>query len=268
MVSPRGMLEPWAFNHRRWLKRAAWTGYQKRDLASAAAVHVTSEAEAESVRQLGVMTPLAVISNGVDVPVVLPTPIPGARRRALFLSRIHPKKGLPTLIEAWRRLSPAGWELAIAGTDELGHRAEIEKLVRDGGLSDVVVFLGPIPTEETLNLYRTADLFVLPTYSENFGLVVAEALSAGVPVLTTTGAPWAVLETEQCGWWVPPDVESISAALAEATSLTPLQRTAMGKRGRRYVADALGWTEIGAQMAAVYSWLVGTGERPSTVHVS
>ena len=117
------------------------------------------------------------------------------------------------LIEAWVRLRPEGWRLRIAGPDEAGHRAEIEALVIRHRLAGVVSFLGPVEGKAKTDAYRTADLFILPTHSENFGMVVAEALSYGVPVLTTHGAPWSELETERCGWWVEPTVDGILSGL-------------------------------------------------------
>lgn len=265
VVSPRGMLEPWALAQKRWKKQAAWALYQRADLAQAVAIHATSAAEAESVRAAGIRAPVAIVPNGVSVPDALPPRRTGSVRRALFLSRIHPVKGLPLLVEAWDRVRPAGWELVIAGPDEGGHRAKVEALVQGSGVSDAVRFVGPVSDADKWALYRTADLVVLPTHSENFGLVIAEALGAGVPVLTTTGAPWRALEQEQCGWWVAPAAEAIAEALSAATSLPRSSLDEMGDRGRAVVARDFGWASVAVQMCAIYAWLLGEGERPDTV---
>ena len=229
-------------------------------------LHATSEAEVESIRRLGIRTPVALVPNGVDVPEVLPTRNRGETRRALFLSRLHPKKGLPLLVEAWARVRPAGWELVLAGPDDgSGHRAHVEALVGAAGLADIVSFTGTVSDADKWTLYRTADLFVLPTHSENFGLVVAEALGAGVPVLTTTGAPWRELVALGCGWQADITVDFIAAALAQATQ-TPRDRLdEMGVRGQTLVRSRYGWDGVAGQMKAVYEWIDQRGDPPPAV---
>ena len=265
VVSVRGMLEPWARNHRRALKTAAWWAFQHRDLAQAAVLHATAPSEAETLRRHGLRAPIAMISNGVAVPDEQPRAAPSERHRALFLSRIHPKKGLPMLLDAWAAVRPEGWDLVVVGPDEGGHRAELEAQAARLGLAEVS-FQDPVADADKWALYASADLFVLPTYSENFGLVVAEALAAGVPVITTTGAPWADLARVGCGWWVAPDGRALAEALRAATALPDAERAAMGARGRAHVAETYGWDRIARQMAEVYGWALGRGAMPSFVH--
>ena len=260
VVSTRGMLEPWARNHHRWRKSAAWHAFQRRHLQRAAVLHATADAEADSLRAIGLTQPIAVIPNGVSLPTATATHS-GAPRRALFLSRVHPKKGLPLLLDAWADVRPAGWELVIAGPDESGHRAELEAQVARLGL-DAVRFVGSVPDDQKWALYRSAHLFVLPTYSENFGVVVAEALASGVPVLTTTGAPWEEIESHGSGWWVDPSARPVRDALADAVSRTDGERRAMGLRGRALVAARYDWGAIAAQMLEVYEWALGRRPLP------
>ena len=262
VVSARGMLEPWARRHRRLKKALAWWAYQRRDLASAAVLHATAASEAENLRELGLRAPIAVIPNGVEVPE---TPadlagLSGRARRALFLSRVHPKKGLPLLLDAWAEVRPAGWELVVVGPDEGGHRAELAAQAARLEIAEVR-FEEAVPDAAKWDLYRGADLFVLPTHSENFGVVVAEALAAGVPALTTVGAPWRELRDHECGWWTEVGVRPIAEALRDATSRSDAERAAMGARGRALVAERYGWDGIAAQMRDVYEWALG--QRPS-----
>lgn len=269
IISPRGMLEPWALRQKAWKKTLAWHAYQFRDIRSAAVIHATAAQEAHNIRELGIASPIAVIPNGVDVPplgrVQNESSGPRQTRTALFLSRLHPKKGLPNLIHAWAALRPAGWRLVIAGPDDNGHRGKIEQMVRNSRLDDVVTFAGPAYGDDKAALYGEADLFVLPTHSENFGVVVAEALAWQVPVITTRGAPWQALETQRCGWWTEIGVDPLVEALREATSLSDEQREEMGARGRALVECEYSWPRIAEQMIEVYRWVLGDGPKPDCV---
>lgn len=269
VVSTKGMASTWALGNGHLKKRLAWVLYQRGVLAGATLVQATAADEADDIARLGLGSTVAVVRHGIDLASLgrrheRPD---GAPREALFLSRVHPKKGLPLLIEAWARVQPAGWHLTIAGPDEGGHRAEVEALVWARGLADVVHFVGPVEGAVKQSLWDAADLFVLPTHSENFGLVIAEALAHGVPVLTTTGAPWAVLESEHCGWWVDVSVEALAEALARATSLLDTERQAMGDRGRAYAERELRWDRAADEMLAAYRWILGDGPRPAFVTV-
>jgi len=261
MVSTRGMLEPWAVNHKRFKKRLAWFMYQRRDLQCATGLHTTADSEGAHIERLRLDVPVHVIPNGVDVPdqsrplgAALKTP-----RTALFLGRVYPVKGLPMLVEAWARVRPADWRLIIAGPDEAGHRNVVEGAVSAAGLSEVVSFAGPLHGDEKREALLNAELFVLPTHSESFGMAIAEALAHGLPVLTTTGAPWPQLSTAGCGWQVEPTVDGIAGGLLRATSHDQAQLFAMGALGRRLVSAEFGWDQVARRMAAAYAALGSPG---------
>jgi glycosyltransferase involved in cell wall biosynthesis len=257
VVSMRGMLEPWAMRHRRWKKQLAWTLYQARDLRTAALLHATAEIEAENARALGLRGPFCTIANGVDLPAgVTPRPAENGRRTALFVSRIHPKKGLPMLLAAWAKLRPPGWQLEIAGPDEGGHAAELAAQIEALSLGGEVRLLGPVYDDKKRALFEAADLFVLPTHSENFGIAIAEALAYEVPVLTTRGAPWELLETHRCGWWVEPTESAILQGLRTATETPDDIRREMGRRGAVMVAERFDWGSIAVQFQRQYAALV------------
>lgn len=268
VIQPRGMLEPWALAYRSWKKRLALLLYQWRDLVSAVLLVATAEQEAENFRKLGLRQPIAVIPNGTDLPEWRDRAYPkGSPRTMLFLSRIHQKKGLLELVQAWKTIKPIGWKMVIAGPDEGGHQKIVEAAIRQAGLQDDFTFAGSVYGDEKEALYRSADLFVLPTFSENFGLVVAEALACGVPVITTKGAPWQGLLTHRCGWWIDIGVEPLAAALREAMNLPPDTLRDMGQRGRTYVEQNFGWPGIAEQMLSVYRWVLGQGEQPDCVRL-
>ena len=259
VVSTRGMLEPWAMNHKWVKKRLAWWMYQRRDLKRAACHHATAEMEAAGVRQLGLGVPVRVIPNGVDLPRD-GAKAAGAgddrRKTALFLGRIYPVKGLPMLVDAWARVRPSGWNLRIAGPDEAGHRAEVEKAVTSAGMNDVISFSGPLDGEQKEEALSRADLFILPSHSESFGMAVGEALAHGLPVLTTTAVPWPMLPASGCGWRVEPTVDGIAAGLRQATSTDATTLRAMGTKGRALVAAEFGWDRVAQQFVRLYEDLV------------
>jgi glycosyltransferase involved in cell wall biosynthesis len=261
VVSTRGMLEPWAFRHKGLKKWLAWRLYQRRDLQRAQLVHTTAAQEAGNLEGFGLGVPVCTIPNGVDLPDIEPgkaaarkAPDAG-QRTALFLGRIYPVKGLPMLVEAWARVRPQGWRLQIAGPDEAGHRAEVERAVSVAGLNGVVSFLGPIEGEAKSGAYFNADLFMLPSYSESFGMAAGEALAHGLPVLTTKGTPWSELTERDCGWSVDPTVEGIAQGLQEATSQDPATLRAMGAKGRAWVAAEFRWDAVAHQFLAAYEHL-------------
>ena len=260
VVSTRGMLEPWAISHKGLKKKIAWRLYQRRDLKQAHCHIVSGEAEARSLQDLGLGVPIAIIPNGVDVPEERPFSVPesekafrnGRKRTALFLGRIYPIKGLPMLIEAWARVRPDGWHLRIAGPDEAGHQKQVERSVSAAGLGEVVSFTGPIEPQMRTSAFRDADLFVLPTHSESFGMVVAEALAHGVPVLTTTAAPWSILREGGCGWWVHATVDGIADGLRQATRLNSEKLRSMGAKGRALVNAKFSWKHVADLMLLTY----------------
>jgi len=259
VISPRGMLEPWPLQQNRFTKRLALALWERRNLDSAALLHATAEMEAQNFRRLGLSNPVAIIPNGLDSPSPLPGPRPSTRR-VLFLSRLHPKKGADLLLRAWARLGSrrSGWHLALAGPDENGYQAVLSAEAGRLGLGDTVQFLGPVYGDAKWDLIRSADLFVLPSHSENFGNVVVEALSQSVPVIATHGTPWRDLAEKGCGWWVPTSESALAEALAEALALGPNGLAAMGGKGEAWSRSTFSAGAVAATMLRHYQDLLDT----------
>jgi glycosyltransferase involved in cell wall biosynthesis len=254
IIAPRGMLEPWALSFRPWRKVIAWNLWQKNRILRADLIHATSQIEAESFMKLNLGKPVVVLPNGTHLPDQQPNRnLPADRkRRLLFMSRIHPKKGLINLVQAFKEVNPKGWELVIAGYDEINHQIEVERAVVSAGLSDSVRFLGPVGNEEKWQVLADSDIFVLPTFSENFGIVVAEALASGLPVITTNQTPWTDLIESDCGWMVDPAVPELAGAIEEATKMTDEGRREMGFRGRNLIKQKYTWKTIAIKALEVY----------------
>lgn len=201
---------------------------------------------------------IVVIPNGVEVGKVLKAHNVNDHRRTrtvLFLGRLHPLKGLDLLISAWKLVAPdyPAWQLQIVGPDEQGMLVGLRDQVRRLDLEQQINFGDPVYGVQKTSLMGGADLFVLPTRSENFGIVVAEALAYGVPVICTKGAPWQELVKNHCGWWVDIGVVPLAEALKEAMSLTDEERWALGENGRSLVEAKYRWDKAAQAMTAVYS---------------
>ena len=255
--SPHGMLTPWAMNNR-WLKKhLAWWLYQRWDLARADLLHVTAESEVEDVRRMGLKNRVVVAPLGVNVDDRLECVERGdGKKTLLFVSRVQKKKGLENLVRAWAQLTleiKRKWIVRIVGPDQEGHTAELMALCDELGCSSDFEFVGPKYGDELQREYASADLFVLPTHSENFGSVVIEALAHSVPVITTKGAPWQELEARGCGWWIDIGVEPLAKVLKEAIATPDEKRREMGLRGRKLVEEKYIWAVVTEKILCGYN---------------
>lgn len=279
LVSPHGMLDPWALANARWKKRLAAVLYERKHLRHAACLHALCASEAHSMRTYGLTNPIAIIPNGIELPdidhgdtaaQVLPG-LPEDKRVLLFLGRLHPKKGLPALLRAWsilsRKKAPdlGNWRLAIAGWDQGGHRAELEVLAMEESIGDAALFLGPKFGRDKEALLRRADAFVLPSQSEGLPMAVLEAWAYRLPVLMTeacnlpegfdAGAA-ARIDLEPA-----PMAEALGAFLAQSDDV---HRT-MGAKGRALVKERFIWEKACESLYAVYRWVLGGGAPPPCV---
>ena len=272
VLAPRGMLSPGALRISRFKKWFFWRLLQRPAIRHLACFHATSELEAQELMAFGAKwkldVPIAIVPNGVDIPDFLPRPPRGGAHTLLYLGRIHPKKGLDVLIRAWSQIAEErpDWRLQIVGPDERGHADELKRLVQHLRAPRVAIE-GPRYGPDKLSTYRSADIFVLPSRAENFGVTVVEALAAEIPVIATKSTPWQALEEQGCGWWIDEGIESLAAALRTSTGLAHQARAQMGAAGRSYVSRTFRWDSIGRDMAGVYEWLLKRGPLPPFVRL-
>lgn len=269
VMSPRGMLCKWSLGQRKYRKKIFGLLAQKGVIFKVDCMHVTAESEYEDVRNFGFSGPIAVIPNGVDIPEERSCGRgDGYIKKIIFLGRIHKKKGIEKLLEVWDRINNLheDWVLEICGPGDGSYvkniRSSIESM--EGGR---VSYRPPVYGEEKSRYYQSADLFVLPTESENFGVAVAEALAHGVPVIVTKSAPWPGIEMNECGWWVDNSVDAIEYAMHQAMGLPIRTLKEMGKSGRAWMVKDFGWEGICERMKGTYEWLLSGKEKPGWIVV-
>ena len=260
VISPRGMLDPWALSVKKWKKRIALSLYQRNDLKCAVAFHVTAQEELLHVRAAGFDQPCIVAPNAVDLPERMPIRnVDDRDKTAIFLSRLHPGKGLLSLAEAWSKIRPKGWRMKVVGPDSYGHKKKVLEALTRFGVEDQWQFVDALDDGRKWEAYRSADLLVHPSVSENFGITIAEGLAAELPVICTKGTPWSVIEERKCGWWIDVGVEPLAAALEDAMALSDSKRFEMGTRGRRLIDEKYTWNSIVNLMKTGYNEVLGSG---------
>ena len=267
IFSPHGTLAPWAMNHSRWKKRIFWRLGQELALTKASCFHASSEGEYEAIRSLGYRQPVALIPFGVDIPELEVFDATESPKALLFFARLHPAKGIELLISVWSRIQHdfPDWILRIAGPEDYpGYQDKIERLAESASCTRIE-FLGPVFGTDKDRLLQGASLYVLPTHTENFGITVAEALAAETPAIVTKGAPWDGLVLHHCGWWIDRTERTVEQALREAMALPELEREAMGRRGRAWIAREFSWNTLGTQLASTYDWMLGKIQKPDWI---
>ncbi len=263
VISPRGTLEPWAYAHNGWKKKIAMFLYEKSNLNKANCILATADAEAMNIRKLFPDVPIAVIPNGIDLneyPLRSDDTIDRINKDILFLSRINPKKGVDMLISVWAKIHDQypEWKVKIVGPcDDEKYLESLKKQIANYNLGNCISLHEPVYGEEKYRLYSHSSLFVLPTYSENFGMVVAEAMSCGLPVITTTGAPWECLRQHKLGWWIEPEENQLEEALKDALDSGDARLVEMGKRASYYVKQTYDSKEVSKMMVEVFEWILG-----------
>lgn len=259
VLSPHGMLEPWIISRHYWTKKVpALLLYQKAAVVKADCIHATAESEKENILKLGYNNKIEVVANGIDVDGIVMKNNWEKKKNILFLSRVHVKKGIEFLFEAVSMLKEQmhAYTINIAGEGDAEYIVSLKNKAKSLGIENMINFCGGVYGEKKWKLFREADVFVLPTYSENFGIVVGEALACGTPVITTKGTPWEELNTEHCGWWTEISSEAIKEALLNFLKLSVDELKEMGENGRKLVENKYSTKKIAVDMFTLYNKLL------------
>jgi glycosyltransferase involved in cell wall biosynthesis len=274
IVSTRNGLDPWMFNIKRQKKFLGYTIYVRRILEQSNCIHVTSRLELEGCNRLGLKGPYTIIQNGINSHDYSKLPdtrlaekmFPQLKGKlvVLFLSRLSPQKGLDMLIPVWGHISKQFPQaiLVIAGTDYDEYRDFVIDLIKRGGSPDTITILGPVYGKNKMSLLARSDIFVLPSYSENFGNAIAEALGCATPVITTQATPWENINKWDCGRWVPVNGKAIQNSIIEMLSKSEQERKAMGKRGRELILSKYTWRIAASKLISVYKAMLSDNPIP------
>ncbi|MBS7695928.1 MULTISPECIES: glycosyltransferase [unclassified Chelatococcus] len=280
IVSPHGMLDPWALANSGWKKEIATRLYERAHLTNAACIHALCDAELEAIRAFGLRNPVCVIRNGVTAPTSRPAERPAWRAALpadahvlLFLGRLTPKKGLTNLIRAWSAFKEragtraSSWHLALAGWGADSYVTGLRSLAAHLGLDASVHFIGPQHDAAKEATFYACDAFVLPSVSEGLPMAILEAWQHGLPVLMTPQCNLPEGVSHGAAIAVMPDVDSLTASLVDLAAWPPARLAAMGDAGRKLAVEHFSWPAVAKEFSAVYRWICTDGDRPDCIDV-
>tara|TARA_B110001469_G_scaffold117373_1_gene123285 strand:- start:4183 stop:5337 length:1155 start_codon:yes stop_codon:yes gene_type:complete len=273
IVSPRGMLDPWAVQNSGLKKKLVGHLFEYRFLRDVTCFHALNESEAKSIREFGLKQPICIIPNGTDLPVKNSRkPCGDGLKRMLFIGRIHPKKGISNLIKAWGLLLKEQpelkqeWRLTIAGWEDGDYLAGYSSEAAVADCADSIEWPGSVYGEAKHELLSTSDAFVLPSFSEGLPMSVVEAWSYGLPVVMTPQCNLPEGFEYEAAVEIESTLEGTMAGLRVILDMNDAEREAMGRNGRSLVESHFTWDMQVKKMQSVYQWLVGEEGVPSCVN--
>ena len=264
--APRGTMSAKALSRSSWKKSIVKILGQNLALKQTNCFHVTAEHEYMDVKKLFLSHPISIIPNGVDIPSLINDEKKNKHRTLLFLGRIHPIKGIENLINAWGELEIhfKDWKLDILGIGNKEYLDKLIKLIRKKGLQRVVI-KDPVYGADKHVIYQKANLYVLPSFSENFGMTVAESLANATPVITTNATPWKDLDIKNAGWCIDVGVKELKEVLEEALVKSTYDLSQMGVNGREWMKMNYSWDSIADEMVNTYKWILNKAEQPKCI---
>ena len=268
IITPHGMLYPQALARSSWKKNLLMYLYFDKDIRKADCIHVTCMQEMIYYRDLGYKNPVAVIANPAPIPDYIDEIKPQREKRRIgFLGRLHPRKHVKGLIEAWASLGKEtqNAELFIMGKGDDVYEAYLRELVTTLGLTNVI-FAGFVSGRDKFDKLATLTALFVPSDFENFGMIITESLIVKTPVMASLGTPWEELTSHHCGWWVNNDIQTLAQTIDKALSLSEEEREAMGERGKQLVLEKFSDMQVATQMKQLYEWILYGGTKPEFVY--
>ena len=267
VLSPRGTMSNEALKFSKIKKLIFYILFQRSILKKVDLIHVTSFKELKEVRDFGLTQPVTIIPNGIDIHKIKYKK-DHKIFKLIYLGRIHPKKGIENAIKAWSAVANyfPNWVFEIAGQGEKRYEKKIQNIISKSN-SKTVKFVGPIYGKEKIKFIQTADVLIMPSYNENFGMVAAEALSNNTPVICGKNTPWSDVTKVNCGWHIPNDFKSIEETFLDVFSRSKTDLLKKGKNGRLWMKKDFSWNEIAKKMIVSYEWLLSNKNKPDWIHL-
>lgn len=272
IIEPHGMLDPWAVHNSEWKKRIVGHLFEYSNLRSADCIHALCESEYESIRKFGLKNPVAIIPNGVTLPLNPKYKRNQEKKTLIYIGRIHPKKGLKEMIlglamvKAQNPILLESWEIHIAGWDQNGHLNELRHIVDTYKLTNAVKFIGPLYGDAKERALCQANAFILPSFSEGLPMSVLEAWAYELPVVMTEYCNIPKGFKHNCAIKIEPTPDDICEKLIILFQRSNEDLVEMGKRGRKFVTQCFTWEIIAQQTLDLYKFLLGNGSKPSFVY--
>ena len=270
LLTLRGLLYPQAMSVKPFVKKMAMRLYANKLLRNAACIQATCKEEMEFYREYGFKNPVAIIPNPIETDGIIERPIKSPEKfRIGYIGRIHPRKRIERLIYAFDAIKERGQncELLIIGADV----PEYEQFLKDEVARlhlENVRFTGFLKGKEKDEALCSLSYLMVPSDFENFGNIVSEALVRGVPVVTSRGMPWQILEEYHCGWWIDNNQASINKMVEELLRIPEPERIQMGENGKKLIMNEFSIPALGKKMSDLYRWVLKQGEKPSFVYTS
>lgn len=269
IIAPHGMLYPEALRVSKWKKKITLSLFQRNDLKMANCLQATCMHELQHIRDFGLTNPVAVIQNCLNMDD-LETIRNTANTTKLFgfIGRLHRIKNLESLFNSWVKLGDLtnDAKLLIIGSGDVAYETELHQCIDKQNIRNIS-FTGFLKGESLIEIFHTLDYLILPSHSENFGMVVPEALIKGIPVIASKGTPWEELNAYHCGWWVNNDVDTLAATIETAINTIESKRKEMGENGRRLVMGNYSVEVAAEKMIRLYDWILNGGEKPEFVYL-
>jgi glycosyltransferase involved in cell wall biosynthesis len=274
IISPHGMLDRWQLKQSFWKdfkKNIVFRLYEKKHLSEASCFHTLCQEEHDAVRAMGLKNPIAIIPNGIGLPakdLMQKTKTSNGRKNLLFLGRIHQKKGLDNLLEAWALLNPLShdWQLTIAGeTKDTAYMQNLLDKTKMLGIGETVSFVGGQFGDNKHRCLTNSDAFILPSFSEGLPMSVLEAWSYQLPVLMTPFCNLSEGFTHHAAIRINTDPGSICAGIKKLVMMNAIDRQQTGQNGLQLVKEKFTWAQVASSMDHLYNWVLGKRDKPAFV---